>query len=79
MAQVLLLADTPGNETVRLAGQPSSALGGWFVDIPNGEDALTAAANWAKKQTFQVGTIMYVIDPTTAQKFTLESTWVAAT
>lgn len=76
--QVLLIADTPGNEAVRLQGQPSSGMGAWFVDIPAGKDALTAAADWAKTQTFPIGTLMYVIDPVNAQKFTLTAQWVTS-
>lgn len=74
--QVLLVADTPNNESVRLEGQPSSGMGAWFIAIPAGKDVLTAAADWAKTQSFQIGTIVYVLDPTNAQKFILETNWV---
>ncbi len=76
MAQVLLVADSPGNQAVRLAGQPASAMGAWLLDIPVGQTALQYAATWAKTQTFQIGTIMYVLDPSGAQKFTLQADWV---
>lgn len=76
MAQALLIADTQQQHAVVQTGQPPTHIGAWFIEIPEGSDALTTAAAWVESQTFQVGTIMYLLDPATARKFVLQSNWV---
>jgi hypothetical protein len=75
----LVIADRP--EAVIQQGQPPAQMAAWLLDIPDGQNAVQAAAAWVQTQNMPIGTIARVIDVTAAgaamATFRLDSQWVA--
>ena len=58
--RVLLIADR--SEAVIQPGQPPAQMAAWFLDIPDGSDAATVAAEFVGEQGFPIGTVCRIVD-----------------
>jgi hypothetical protein len=77
MQSALLVADTH-TSSVKQDGLPTSQVGAWFIDVPDGSDAVTAATAWVENMNFPVGTRVWLYDPAdyTPHEYDLQSQWV---